>query len=199
MKKGLLIVVSGPSGVGKGSLLRKVLSDKDLNLTYSVSFTTRKKRPHEVDGIDYYFVSESTFDEYIKNDGFLEYNRFVGHSYGTPKKEVEENRLKGKNVVLEIDVNGAHQVMSKLKGDPGLVTIFILPPSYEDLEKRLIERSTEKGLVLYNRLAHAKKEMALASDYDHTVINASLEQCAYDICAIISSYVNRAELTRENH
>lgn len=191
MKKGLLIVVSGPSGVGKGTLLKKVLADSDLNLVYSVSFTTRPRRPKESEGVDYHFISEEEFDERVENGDFLEYNRFIGHSYGTSKEAVEHHRLEGKNVVLEIDVNGAHQVMEKLKGDPGLLSIFILPPSFEALEQRLTQRSTEKGLDLHNRLAHAKKEMAMAGDYDHAVVNGSLEQCAADIIAIIASRVEK--------
>lgn len=189
MDKGLLFIISGPSGVGKGSIRELVMKDSSLNLTYSVSLTTREKRPHEVDGKDYYFVSEEEFYKNIEKGNFLEYNLFVGHSYGTPKDKVEEQLDKGKNVLLEIDVNGAKQVMSTFKGK--LVTIFILPPSLEELEKRIRSRSTENESDIEKRLARAKNEIALQSEYDYRVVNQDLKIASEQICQIIKDSINK--------
>ena len=139
-KKGLLLVVSGPSGVGKGTLM-KLLLEKNPNLRLSVSATTRSPRPGEVDGESYFFLTRLQFDALIAEDGFLEYAIYGDNCYGTPKKMVEDARAVGQDVILEIEVQGAMQIREKC---PDAVLIFILPPSYEELKNRLIGRHTER-------------------------------------------------------
>ncbi len=184
MNKGLLIILSGPSGVGKGTIREKVMEDASLNLWYSVSLTTRKKRPGEVDGREYHFVSQKEFDDNIARGNLLEHARFVEHSYGTPKDAVEEHRALGQNVLLEIDVNGARQVMEKLKDDPP-VSIFILPPNFEELERRIRGRCTEGENAIQGRLCRAQAELGEASFYRYEVINDSLPRCVEEIKSII--------------
>ena len=186
MKKGTLFIISGPSGVGKGTIRQKVMEEKDLNLVYSVSMTTRQMRPGEKDGVDYYFVNDETFMENVKKGNFLEYNLFVGHSYGTPKDKVNALLEKGKNVLLEIDVNGAKQVMEKEKS---VVSIFILPPSFEELEKRIRGRMTEKEQDIEGRLERAKKEMALKDRYSYCVVNDDLTRAAKEVADIIKKSI----------
>jgi guanylate kinase len=185
MKKGLLIIMSGPSGVGKGTIRQKVMEDKDLNLFFSVSVTTRQKREGEMHGREYYFISQDEFDKLIEEGKLLEYNRYVGHSYGTPLAPIEEHRLKGENVVLEIDVHGATQVLSKVKGQQGVVTIFLLPPSYEELEKRIRGRCTENDDTIQMRLKQARDEIAQKGNYMYNVINDTLDRCADEVKKII--------------
>ena len=142
MKKGLLIILSGPSGVGKGTVRKKIMEDKTLNLVYSISMTTRAPRNKEVDGEDYYFVTQEEFQRNLDNGNLLEYCEFVGNRYGTPKDKVEQLRDEGKNVFLEIEVNGANQVLSKVN-DKGVISIFLMPPSLKTLEDRIRKRKSE--------------------------------------------------------
>ena len=186
MKKGTLFIISGPSGVGKGTIRQKVMEEKDLNLVYSVSMTTRQMRPGEKEGVDYYFVSDDAFLENLKKGNFLEYNLFVGHSYGTPKDKVDALLEEGKNVLLEIDVNGARQVMEKEKD---VVSIFILPPSFEELERRIRGRMTEKEKDIEGRLERAKKEMALKDKYTYCVVNDNLDRAAKEVAGIIKKSI----------
>lgn len=181
-KQGLLIVISGPSGVGKGTVRKALFERKGHDLDYSVSMTTRKPRDGEVDGIDYYFVSKEEFLSQIDQGNLLEYAEFVGNIYGTPKDKVEEKLKQGREVVLEIEVNGAMQIRSKM---PNAVLIFIAPPSFEALENRLIARGTERGEVIKERLEKAKKEIKLASQYDYIVINDEVKNASDRIMAII--------------
>ena len=134
MKRGLLIILSGPSGVGKGTVREQLFKEESLNLAYSISMTTRYKRPGEREGIDYFFVDVDTFKKKIEQGELLEYAQFVGNYYGTPKAYVDQLLDEGKNVVLEIEVQGALQVMKKV---PDALTIFLVPPSMEELEKRI--------------------------------------------------------------
>lgn len=191
MKKGLLILLSGPSGVGKGTVRKQVFKDKSLNLVYSISMTTRKPRAKEVEGIDYYFVSEEKFLEGIKNDDFLEHAVFVGNHYGTPKSKIENLRNLGKNVFLEIEVEGAKQVLSKYENDPGVVSIFLLPPSIEELEKRISGRRSEEEKIIQERLNKAKREMGLKDQYQHVVLNDNITRASDEIKAIIHSRLNK--------
>ena len=156
MKKGLLIILSGPSGVGKGTVREQLFKEESLNLAYSISMTTRYKRPGERDGIDYFFVDVDTFKEKIAQGELLEYAQFVGNYYGTPKAHVEQLLNEGKNVVLEIEVQGALQVMEKV---PDALTIFLVPPSMEELEKRIRGRRTEAEDVIKERLDKARREI----------------------------------------
>ncbi|MBP5694315.1 MAG: guanylate kinase [Bacilli bacterium] len=190
MMKGLLIVLSGPSGVGKGTVRKVLMQDESLNIAFSISMTTRAPRNGEVDGVEYFFVSEETFQENIKNGELLEYARFVGHSYGTPRSYVEKLRNEGKNVLLEIETNGARQVMEKYSDDPKFVSIFLLPPDEVELEARIRGRQTEAEDVIQERLAKSKKELKLSNLYMYKVINTLPEQAAKEISDIIKSKIN---------
>lgn len=185
MKKGLLIILSGPSGVGKGTVRELFMNDPQLNLSYSVSMTTRPKRQGERDGIDYFFVSKEDFLEAIKNDELLEYAEFVGNYYGTPQQYVEKLRNEGKNVVLEIEVEGAKQVTKKC---PDALTIFIIPPSLAELERRIRGRRSEPEEIIQKRLAKATKELELVSDYKYVVCNEDPHLAADIIKLIIKRY-----------
>lgn len=180
--KGLLIVISGPSGVGKGTVRKALFERPDHNLVYSVSMTTRAPRNGEVDGIDYYFVSRETFEQQIAEGNLLEYAQFVGNYYGTPLDKVEEQIDNGNEVVLEIEVEGALQVKQK---KPDAVFIFIAPPSMKCLEERLHIRGTEPEEIIGQRLEKANREIDLAPAYDYIVINDTVDNAADRIMAII--------------
>ena len=150
MKRGLLIIISGPSGVGKGTVRKYFEANKDLNLAYSTSMTTRKPREGEIDGKDYFFVTREQFIQSIQKGELLEYAEFVGNYYGTPIKEVNRLRDEGKNVLLEIEVQGAKQVQEKC---PDAISIFIIPPSMEELENRIRGRKSEPEEIVQQRLA----------------------------------------------
>ncbi len=182
MEKGLLIVLSGPSGVGKGTVRQELFKDTSLNLAYSISMTTRQPRYNEQDGVDYFFVSQDEFEKKIKNDELLEYAQFVGNYYGTPRSYVEQLLSEGKNVVLEIEVQGALQVMKKC---PYALTVFLVPPSFEELEKRIRGRSTEKEEVIQERLAKASKEIATKDEYKYVVVNDEVLLAKEKIAEII--------------
>lgn len=184
--KGLLIVLSGPSGVGKGTVLKKFIDKPELKLAFSVSMTTRNKRPGEEEGVNYYYVKKQEFEESVKNGELLEYTEFVGNYYGTPLKEVERLRNEGKNVILEIEVNGCEQVCEKV---PDALTIFIVPPSMEELEKRIRGRGTESEEVIEGRLNKAKKEMELTSHYQYVVCNDDRDLAASTIETIILNHM----------
>lgn len=181
-QQGLLIVLSGPSGVGKATVRKALFEMDDHNFTYSISMTTRKPREGEVDGIDYYFVSEEEFESRIKQGRFLEFARFVGNYYGTPMDEVEKMIADGDEVVLEIEVEGAMQVKAKM---PDAVLIFIAPPTFNALKTRLLRRGTEPEEIIMERLSKAHRELTLAAGYDYIVINDDVENAADRIKAII--------------
>jgi len=188
MKKGLLIVYSGPSGVGKGTVLNELMPIKELNLAYSVSMTTRKPREGEVDGVNYFFVSKERFLEAIKNNELLEHARFVDHDYGTPKDYVEKMRNEGKNVVLEIEVEGAKQVISKC---PDCVSIFIVPPSIEELENRIRGRKSETEETILKRISKARHEITETGIYNYVVCNDEIKRTANEIKDIILKEMNK--------
>ena len=181
-ERGLLIVISGPSGVGKGTVRKALFDMKNHKLTYSVSMTTRPKRPGEVDGVDYYFTTKEDFEDRIKNNKFLEYAEFVGNYYGTPLDKVNEKLDEGHEVVLEIEVEGALQVKRKV---PDCVMIFIVPPSKEDLYKRLKSRGTESDEIINKRIEKANREFKKAKFYDYIVVNDEVNNAADRILAII--------------
>ena len=189
MKKGLLIVLSGPSGVGKGTVRKLVFEDESLNLAYSISMTTRSPRMGEEDGKDYFFVSKDYFEKAIENNELLEHARFVGNYYGTPKAYVEKLREEGKNDFLEIEVEGAKQVLSQYKEDDGVLSIFLLPPSLEELEKRIRERRSEPEDVIQERLGKAKREMGLKDNYQYNLVNDSIDAASEKIKNIIRSKI----------
>ena len=191
MKKGLLIIMSGPSGVGKGTIRKCFMDDDSLRLAYSISMTTRKPRANEVDGVDYIFTSREHFEEAIRRGELLEWAEFVGNYYGTPLAQVEELRNEGKNVLLEIEVQGADQVRQKC---PDALSIFIIPPSMEELEKRIRGRHSEPEEIVQQRLAKAENEMKLVSNYKYIVCNEDPQLAA----ELISSIIKRHMYVEEN-
>ena len=183
-KKGLLFVISGPSGVGKGTICKKLL-ERRKELKLSVSVTTRAPRPGEIEGVNYFFRSEEQFQDMIARDEFLEYMCVFGKNhYGTPKAYVAEQRAQGNDVILEIDVNGALNVKKRC---PDAVMIFIAPPSMETLKKRLVGRGTETEEAVERRFAEAVKEQAAAGEYDYIVVNDSLDKAVNDTESILVS------------
>ncbi len=180
MAKGKLIVISGPAGTGKGTVINGLMERERYAL--SVSATTRKPRGFEQDGLNYFFKTVEEFEEMIKNGEFLEYAKFVGNYYGTPKKYVLEKLEEGKNVLLEIEVEGAMQIK---KNYPEAALIFLLPPSEEELESRLRGRATDSEETILKRLARAKEELAQKDKYDYQVVNIEVEQAVEEIEEII--------------
>ena len=176
---GKLLVVSGPSGVGKSTITNRLRADERFWI--SVSVTTRIMRTGEVDGIDYIFVSEDKFNQMIKDNDFLEWADFAGSKYGTPKKPVEEALQDGKNVILEIELNGARQVR---KNSKNAILIFIEPPSWEELTARLINRGTESEQSTQARLDRAKEELSAAAEFDYVVINHQVEQSVAELVSL---------------
>ncbi|MBR2471249.1 MAG: guanylate kinase [Clostridia bacterium] len=165
---GVLIVLSGPAGVGKGTICSNIV-EKDENIFLSVSATTRAPRGAERDGIEYFFKSKDEFESMIERDELLEYASFCDNYYGTPKKTVMDRINSGEDVILEIEVQGAFQVKEKF---PEAVLVFILPPSFEELKNRLVGRGTETPDVVEKRLTRAEDELKLAADYDYIIVNS---------------------------
>lgn len=183
MQKGLLIVMSGPSGVGKGTIREALFATDEKDVyRFSVSATTRKPRQGEVDGVSYYFKTKEAFEEMIHNDELIEYAQFVDNYYGTPKQEVNSRLESGYDVFLEIEVAGAMQVKEKM---PEALFIFIAPPSIEDLTTRLEKRGTESDEVIASRVNTAKKELEYQSAYDYVVINDNVDRAVSEIKQII--------------
>lgn|SRR5574344_1917128 len=187
MKKriGKLFVISGSSGVGKGTLLQKLLEQhKDLKL--SISATTRKPRPNEKDGVNYFFTEKEKFLKEIDNGEFLEWTEFNGNCYGTKEAYVKKTLDKGENLILEIETKGALQIKAKL---PDAVLIFILPPSLEELEHRLRGRNTEDEQAIQNRLHEAFREIECSKNYDYKVVNDDLDRALKELEQIINSHL----------
>ena len=178
-----LIVIAAPSGTGKTSLIEALLTDStDMKFNLSISYTTRKKRINEKDGESYLFIDKKEFERMLENKDFLEHAEVFGNFYGTSKSWVEELLKEGKNILLELDWQGAVQVKSAY---PSAVTIFILPPSYKDLELRLIERDLDKKVVIEKRLAEAKKEIEQGQSFDFLVVNDEFEKALRDLKYIV--------------
>lgn len=192
MKKGFLIVYSGPSGVGKGTILKEVLNVKTLKLKYSVSLTSRKPRPGEVDGKDYFFVTKKEFEKAIKNNELLEHATFVDNYYGTPKKYVEEMTNKGYNVLLEIETKGARQIIKKF-GDLNVLSIYITPPSIKELKNRLVLRNTEPMEIINKRVTKARRELKNLDLFDYVVVNDDLNKAIKEVKTIIKTEMNKTE------
>ncbi|HLQ95348.1 MAG TPA: guanylate kinase [Pseudogracilibacillus sp.] len=181
--KGILFVLSGPSGVGKGTV-REKLFEEETQLSYSVSATTREMRPGEAEGVDYFYKSKEAFETMIEQGDLLEYAQYVKNYYGTPKAYVEEQLEKGQDVFLEIEVQGALQVKENF---PEGVFIFLFPPSLEELKNRIMSRGTETSDLVMNRLKEAKKEIDMMSAYDYVVVNDDVNQAVDKVKAIIKS------------
>ena len=190
MKRGLLIILSGPSGVGKGTIRKYFEKDDRLNLAYSTSMTTRSPRQGEKDGVDYFFTTKEKFEEAIKNGELLEYAEFVGNYYGTTLNEVERLRNEGKNVLLEIEVQGATQVQKRC---PDALSIFIIPPSMDELERRIRGRRSEPEEIIQQRLAKASHEMKMIPNYKYIVCNDDPKLAAELIKTIILRHMELEE------
>lgn len=184
--RNVLVVLSGPSGVGKGTIA-KLLIERNSNLSLSISCTTRAPRQGEVDGREYFFITKEQFENKIEKDGFLEYSKHFENYYGTPKDFVMKN-LQEKDVLLEIDVNGG---LSVEKSYPDAVLIMLLPPSKEEIKKRLIGRSTESIEKINLRMERIEYELAKSSDYDYAVVNDDLMQAVNEIEQIILQEKNK--------
>ena len=194
MKRGLLIILSGPSGVGKGTIRGYFEKNEDLNLAYSTSMTTRKPREGEVDGVDYFFRTKEEFENAIEKGQLLEYAEFVGNYYGTPRAYVEEQMAAGKDVILEIEVQGAVQIKAKF---PEAILIFVTPPSVAELERRLRGRGTETEEKIQGRLTRAKEEVEFIPDYDFILVNDELEECIKGAVNLIDAAKSEPERSGE--
>ncbi len=180
-RKGMLLVVSGPSGAGKGTLVAKLL-DRDPSFAFSVSVTTRAKRENEIEDVHYHFISDAEYDKLLEEDAFLEHASVHGHRYGTLKSEVYQRMERGQNVLLDIDPQGARSVMDK---EPECVSVFILPPSYHDLKVRLHTRNTECEEEIQRRLNNARGEIAQMNRYRYLVVNDQIELAFEQLSAIV--------------
>lgn len=181
MTRGKTFIISGPSGVGKSTVLKELFKGRD-DLYFSISATTRAPREGEENGVHYHFIDVERFQKLIHEDAFLEYAEYVGNFYGTPKKFVDEAMDAGKDVILDIELQGAIQVTSKR---PEVIRIFIAPPSWSELEKRLTGRGTDSPEKIRERLVRAKVELQNANTYDYFVINDTVEQAVREINAIM--------------
>lgn len=186
--KGILFVLTGPSGVGKGTILSEVRARRE-DVYLSISATTRQPRKGERDGVHYFFLTREQFDEKVAQDGFLEHAEFSGNCYGTPAEPVDAQLNDGRDVILEIEVQGAMQVHEKR---PDAVRIFIAPPSFEELERRLTGRGTEAEEAVRRRLETARYELTLAPQFDYIVVNNTVEQAVSDVLAILQAETCRA-------
>ncbi|MDL2248832.1 guanylate kinase [Tyzzerella sp. OttesenSCG-928-J15] len=182
MRKGMLVIISGPSGSGKGTVVKRL--DPEMGYALSISMTTRNPRPGEVHGKDYFFVSEEEFTKARDNNGLLEHAVFVGNLYGTPRQYVEEQIQEGKVVVLEIDVEGALQIKEKFSN---AVLIFLMPPTISELSHRLFNRNTENKMTIEQRLIRAKNEIKYIGRYDYIVINDEVEMAVDKINTIVAA------------
>lgn len=188
-KPGVLLVMSGFSGAGKGTVVRGLLDSKE-NYALSVSATTRAPRNGEVDGESYHFVTREKFEEMIEEDQLLEWATYVNNYYGTPKEYVFEQLQQGKNIILEIELQGAMKVREQY---PGAVMVFIVPPSIEELKDRLVGRGTETMEVILKRLHRAEEETAFIKDYDYIVENDALEECIETVHSIVVAEQHRGK------
>ena len=197
LEKGKLLVISGPSGAGKSTVVFKAIEGRD-DVCFSTSATTRAPRPGEVDGREYFFVSFERFQEMVRRDELLEHAEFVSNCYGTPRAYVEEKLSAGMNVVLDIEVQGARQVREKM---PEAILIFVIPPSLEELERRLRGRGTDTEEAIRGRLARARQEYREADFYDYLIVNDDAEAAAGRFRAILEAehcrFADKAQWLRE--
>lgn len=182
-EKGKLIVISGPSGSGKSTVVNRAIQGRE-DMCFSTSVTTRSPRPGEVDGKDYFFIDPQRFQEMVERDELLEHAQYVAHSYGTPRAFVEQKLNEGLNVILDIEVQGARQVREKMQN---AVLIFIIPPSLEELRRRLVNRGTDAADVIEARLHRAAEELKEADLYDYLIINDDLDTAAREFTSILTA------------
>ena len=187
MNKGKLIVISAPSGCGKSTVVRELMARRP-NLRFSISATTRKPREGEVDGRDYFFVSREKFMEMVAEDAFIEHAVFVDNCYGTPRKALDDMLEAGLDVMLDIDVQGAFQIREKR---PDALMVFLMPPSFEELEKRLVLRGKDSMDVIKKRLVTARRECAVADKFDHIIVNDDVERAVSEFSSIIDKEKNK--------
>ena len=191
MGRGMLIVVSSPSGGGKGTLIDRVLKTVP-NVSYSVSFTTRAPRPAEKDGREYFFIDRATFEQMIERGEFLEWADVYGQLYGTNSQQVERERASGHDIILEIDVQGAESIRTKI---PDAVSIFILPPSFELLRQRLLARGTDSAAALETRLRGAPSEVEQYRNFQYVILNDDVNRASHQLASVI--YAERARCERQ--
>ena len=187
MKKGKLIVISGPSGVGKGTIIKELLNKND-KFELSISMTSRIIRNGEKDGVNYYFKTKEEFEIEIKKGNLLEWAKYNDNYYGNPKSEIEDRINNGKNVILEIEVDGALQIKNMMKDDS--ILIFLLPPSMEELKNRLLKRNTDSIESINNRLKIAEKEIEISKKYDYRIVNEDINKTVNEIENIIKNEIN---------
>ena len=192
-RKGILIVVSGFSGAGKGTLMKKLIGSYD-NYALSISMTTRKPRPGEADGREYFFVSKDTFEEKIGQDGLIEYACYCDNYYGTPREYVEKQLDAGKDVILEIEIQGALKVKEKF---PTALLLFVMPPTADELKRRLEGRGTESAEVIDKRLKRASEEAEGIEAYDYIIINDDLDECVKEMHSLITAAHNTPDRNQE--
>ena len=183
-RRGLMLVLSSPSGAGKTTLSRRLLAE-DPGVELSISVTTRQRRLSEVDGSDYHFIDRERYDAMVKNNELLEHAEVFGHCYGTPRKPVEAALAAGRDVLFDIDWQGTEQLINKVRDD--LVTVFVLPPSLTELERRLKRRAEDSDETIRDRMAKSTEEISHYGDYDYIVINHDLEQAFGDVKAILAA------------
>lgn len=191
-RRGFMLVLSSPSGAGKTSIVNRLL-EGDKNVNVSISMTTRPQRPGEQEGKDYFFVSKETFKFMLKNDDFLEHAEVFGNYYGTPKQYVYDTLAQGKDILFDIDWQGTQQLAQLARVD--LVSIFILPPSLQELEKRLQKRAQDAQEVIYNRMKEASNEVSHWAEYDYVIVNEDLDKSVQYVHAIITA--ERLKRTRQ--
>ena len=193
MNKGILVVVSGFSGAGKGTVMKRLMEKYD-GYALSVSATTRKPRPGEEDGREYFFRTRDEFEKLIEEDALLEYAQYVENYYGTPRSYVEEQLQAGRNVILEIEIQGAMKIKEKI---PEALLVFVTPPTVEELERRLTGRGTETAQVIADRLARAGEEAEGMEQYDYILVNDTVEECVDHLHQIIVSEHSRVSRNAE--
>ena len=182
-ERGVLIVVSGFSGAGKGTIVKKIIEEND-NYALSISMTTREPRKGEKEGVSYFFVSKERFEDAISNGELVEYANYVGNYYGTPKKYVEDMIESGKDVILEIEMQGAMQVKTRF---PDAVLVFVTPPNADELKRRLMSRGTESEEVVNKRMKRAYEESAFVDRYDYLLVNDDLDNCVKELHMLIEA------------
>jgi guanylate kinase len=192
VRRGLMLVLSSPSGAGKTTIVKQIL-EQDPNIDVSISVTTRPMRPNEIDGKDYYFITRDRFREMIKNSELLEHAEVFGHGYGTPKKQVLDVLAAGRDIIFDIDWQGTQQLAQLARTD--LVSIFVLPPSTEELTKRLYQRDQDAPEVIERRMAGAANEMSHWAEYEYVIVNQDLEESVQQVQSILTA--ERLRRTRQ--